>query len=333
MDSFFGRKRVKSDRPVARQPATSPNDLGANSVPYDKLAPPGRPPVPISAPITNPTLTANGTEFNVFNAQKARADRRTRDGPASPDGSPRTADSVTLYSDTASSSSASTLPGAASRQSAAAARRARQSGASTASGRTDRRSPSGPDFAALPASASANYPPTPTTRRPASGMTTRSDRTSRYAPSFASSQDSPSHHLSHAFDLRGMGGFHFPRPENDEEIEAMFEEIKETRDVSGSNMTLDQKWTMVHNAAQLKWDEERKRATQRRIGGEPNGGGPQAAGEGTPHWYIMKFLDKTITAKQAQGLTVSLRSREIGCVKPCNADAGMVLRSTRQLVQ
>lgn len=307
MDSFFGRKRVKSDR-VSNRVAPPPNELNLTSVPYDKLAPPGRSPIPISAPITNPTLTATGTEFNVYNK---RTGGRT---PVSPDGSPRTADSSTLYGDHASSSGASTTTAASSsRQSgAAAARRVRQSSSSTtSSGRTDARSPSGQDFVPLPASNSSGYPTTPS-RRPPSGMTTRSDsqRTSRYAPSFTSMTDShsPAHNFAVAFSLKDPGGFQFPRPERDEDIEAMFEEIKETRDVSGTNMTIDQKWTIVHNAAQMKWEEDKKRATQARYG---PGGGAQAAGEGTPHWYIMKFLDKTITVKQVQGLTVSLRSLEV----------------------
>jgi cytokinesis protein len=344
MDSLFGRKRPKGDRdqPKAqRVPSLGTAELSAHAVPYDKLAPSARPPIPISAPITNPTLTATGTEFNIHQIQKARADRErtyalanggsgagagTRQSSPAP--STSTGDSA-FYSDgPVSSSSASTMTAGSSRtSSAAAARRTRQSSASATS---SRRSPSGADFpsgAGSPHSTPPSaYPPTPTAgHRPMSGATARSDsnRSSRYAPSFTSA-DSHAHHphtqqLAQALGLREPGGFHFPRPERDEEIEAMFEDIKAARDVSGRNMTLEQKWTMVHSAAQLRWEEERKRAAAQaraRTAGEAGGGGGPPASqvvnaEGMPGWYIMKFLDKTITAKQAQGLAVSLRSMEI----------------------
>ena len=57
---------------------------------------------------------------------------------------------------------------------------------------------------------------------------------------------------------------------------------------------------------QLKWKEERQREEQ--IRKQPSNPGQL---EGTPEWYIKKFLDKTITPKQATGLSVSLRSNDI----------------------
>ena len=122
MDTFFGKKK---NRP--RQSSASTNELSERSVPYHKLGPPSRSPVTvntvsqglrsnpgavISAPMTNPTLTADGTELNKFAMAKQRADRERvyRDAspfgrPGSPSTSISTADSSTLYNDSESSAS------------------------------------------------------------------------------------------------------------------------------------------------------------------------------------------------------------------------------------
>src|ERR1700750_1843172 len=83
MDSIFGRKRAKT-----RQSSISGfAELNESaSAPYDKLPSP-RSPLPvgtisqgitagfISAPITNPTLTTDGTELNKFAMQRSKAER------------------------------------------------------------------------------------------------------------------------------------------------------------------------------------------------------------------------------------------------------------------
>ena len=84
METFFKRRT----RP-RQSSASGTQDLG--SVPYNQLAPPKTMPVTvstashgirnnpaavISAPITNPTLTANGTEINKFAQGRTRSEDR-----------------------------------------------------------------------------------------------------------------------------------------------------------------------------------------------------------------------------------------------------------------
>lgn len=89
----------------------------------------------------------------------------------------------------------------------------------------------------------------------------------------------------------------------------MFESVKRTRNLDLPHLSLEQKWHIVYNDEQIKWKERKAR--------EDQAGRQQDAGQSinplpeTPEWYIKKFLDKTITPKQASGLSVSLRSREL----------------------
>lgn len=66
---------------------------------------------------------------------------------------------------------------------------------------------------------------------------------------------------------------------------------------------------MVYNDEHLRWKEERAREEQSRRQKEM--GQPAQIMAESPEWYIQKFLDKTITPKQAGGLHVSLRSKEM----------------------
>ena len=64
----------------------------------------------------------------------------------------------------------------------------------------------------------------------------------------------------------------------------------------------------------MRWGEERRREEQAR---RQNDTGQAAAfSEGTPEWYIKKFMDRTVTPKQASSLQVSLRSKEMRSVSP-----------------
>ena len=74
-------------------------------------------------------------------------------------------------------------------------------------------------------------------------------------------------------------------------------------------LTIDQKWHIVYSDEQLRWKEEKQVEEQARR--QMESGAPPSIIEGTPEWYIKKFLDKTITAKQAGGLQVSLRGKEV----------------------
>jgi cytokinesis protein len=84
------------------------------------------------------------------------------------------------------------------------------------------------------------------------------------------------------------------------------------------NFNLEQKWQMVYNDEHTRWQEAQKGAVGRGRVYEGNDSVPTQTLEGTPMWYIKKFMEKTINHKQAQGLAVSLRSNDLGCVLlPC----------------
>ncbi len=133
MDTIFGRKKSR-----LRQSSLSGQDL--HSIPYDSVTP--GPPVSvsrqanISAPITNPTLTMNGTSLNVHTMQRSRVARErvyaatatSTPRSTSPHASIVTDDSSTLYSESTDSISNPPL---------SSARKLRQSGSSSG-----RRSPS-----------------------------------------------------------------------------------------------------------------------------------------------------------------------------------------------
>lgn len=298
MDTLFRRKGR------SRQFSVSTQDLNERSVPYDKLAPP----LPvntithrgISAPNTNPALTASGTEFNKFAFQRSRIyDQNGYElRPGSPSASVSTADSSTLYEESFVSPIPKQLP--QTPQSS----RVRLSQASLSS---TPRTPNDLGNHSLNASASS------VTIRPTSTATTRSEasRSSRYAPSLSASESSSHHSLFyHSRSHHGPETFHFPRPETNAEIEALFENVKRTRDLSGSldDLSIDQKWHMVYNDEQIRWAEEQSRK-QRELG---NSTGDVAQ---SPEWYLRKFMDRTITPKQAASLLVCLRSRELGWFK------------------
>jgi len=308
MDSLFGRKK---NRP--RQFSGSIQGLDERSVPYHKLGPAPRTPIPvgttnqglrgattnvISAPITNPTLTTNGTEFNTFQRPRDRtySSARPPQGSTSPSTSVANTDS-TLYNDSDKRSQHHS--------------KYSLSDASTSSGPM---SPSMTDFGHF--HPSHNGSNTQTARPPS--RTSRSDgRISQYTHSLAGSEHLAhySTHLSNQLHLhRHNPGeeFFFPRPENDEDIEALFENITRMRDLGPlPNLSVEQKWNMVYSDEQIRWKEERQREEQAKKQGES--GQPASIVEGTPEWYIKKFLDRTITPKQISSLEVSLRSKELRC--------------------
>ena len=311
MDTLFGRKKARP-----RQSSVSSQDL--RSVPYDRV--PAGPPIPvsrqavtstISAPITNPTLTANGTELNINSIQRTRAERERAYAAASvtslrsssPHASLRTDDSSTLFSE--SVDSISNPP-----PSAVAARKLRQSGSSTG-----RRSPSNHDtLPPIPATPSSP-PPSSTSAsfRPMSSATARSDNRSSRHTSQTESHSSHNHlHFPHLHKQGTMDDFNFPRP-SDEEIEAMFQHIVRTRDLSNlPPLTIDHKWSMVESDERLRWKEDKAREEQAKK--VPEQSRPGMIEEGSPEWYLRKFVERSITPKDASGLLVSLRGHELGCV-------------------
>jgi cytokinesis protein len=142
--------------------------------------------------------------------------------------------------------------------------------------------------------------------RPASGMTVKSDttRNSRYATTSDPSHSNLSFHLHHR---HSSESFHFPRPP-DEEIEILFEKVKQTRgDPKGlDKFTIDQKWELVKNDEQIRWKEHRIGEQSRKLHETGQSLLPQS-----PEWFIQKLMNRTITPKQASDLMVCLRSKEV----------------------
>lgn len=104
--------------------------------------------------------------------------------------------------------------------------------------------------------------------------------------------------------------FYFPRPAKDDDIEVLFENVKRTRDLGDMpGLSVEQKWHMVYNDEHIRWKEEKTRDQQTKR--QTQMGESTGLVENTPEWYIRKFLDKTVTAKQAGSLLVSLRSKEM----------------------
>lgn len=307
MDSFFSKKRTRP-----RQPSVS-QDLVDSAVPYNKLAPPQRSPLQagnmsqgirgpaapvISAPMTNPTLTANGTELNKFALAKQRQEREQayRDAspnrrPGSPTASVSTADSSSLFNDGESS------------RSRASTRRNRSESSYTMTEATTV-SPTSP------ASVTKSLTGEQGSSRPGSTYTYAGDdrRSSRYAPTLGTTDSRHSHLSSISSHLSRYGPseeFTFPRP-SDEEIDAFFENIRQSRGLGGISLSMDQKWAIVHSDEQVKWKEEKeqvKKLSETRA--------PLSLIERSPEWYLKKFLENTITVKEAAGLQVSLRSKEV----------------------
>lgn len=100
--------------------------------------------------------------------------------------------------------------------------------------------------------------------------------------------------------------FNFPRPEDDADIERMFDEVQLTRNLGNSkqlrNLPIDHKWLMVHNDELERWREEKKRLAL------AGAGSNTLAAKDSPEWYIKKFMDHTIQPKHLQSLKVSIRT-------------------------
>jgi cytokinesis protein len=109
-----------------------------------------------------------------------------------------------------------------------------------------------------------------------------------------------------------MDDFNFPRP-GDDEIESMFQNIVRTRDLTNlPPLTIEQKWNVVESDERLRWKEEKAREEQARKTLEQNRTG--VIEKGSPEWYLMKFMERSITPKGTSSLLVSLRTNEIRCV-------------------
>ncbi|KAI9837367.1 MAG: hypothetical protein M1837_003004 [Sclerophora amabilis] len=79
------------------------------------------------------------------------------------------------------------------------------------------------------------------------------------------------------------------------------------------------KWTLVHQDRLTEWQGEQKRRTHARqtmLGSDGQFGAQgRADEEGSPEWFVKRLMDDTVTAKQLQSLSVSLRTQPISWVK------------------
>ncbi|KAG8817543.1 hypothetical protein FRC18_000457 [Serendipita sp. 400] len=350
MDALFGRKKLtKANRSIA-----SSSDLNDKYVPYDRMGA-GKTPMQvatvsqglrasgaISAPITNPTLTLEGTDLNLHTLGRHKQEReelyglastsagedQARDSPMSP--------TIKLKSRTKSFGE----NGSTSGQSSGGRRR----------GDSDVTTLSTPystgknfaDFGAYPISPTSstrsnNLPSNRSLATSAEQTMGSESGTARYAPSTLSNGSDTVHSMaSHLRDhlpqqvreslssLRHSyysatgsttgpsGEFHLERPDNPQEIDFMFERVKAERDLADTgNMTMDQKWGIVLAHEQDRWNsQKRKEATMRKTAGT-GPSAPTVYTKDTPEWYLKKFMDQTITAKHVGSLTVSLRTLPI----------------------
>ena len=272
---------------------SSVSDQDLRSVPYDS-DPAGRP-ISVSRPVVdanisepattpNPTVTADGVDLTM---QWAEAEGERADATTSTL-TPRFSYSSTLHSD---ESEATTINEQPNPLASFANLRLLQNG-----GLSARRSSSiHGSFRPL-----SPIPPTPSPPPSSSSAVL----------SFAPSSDLP-----HSHGQRITDGLNLSRP-GDEEIEAMFQNIVRTRDLGNlPPLTIDKKWSMVEGDERLRWKEEQAREGKARKILEQDRTG--MIEEGSPEWYLRKFMERSITPKGTSDLLVSLRTNEIGCVSHC----------------
>ncbi|KAG8899897.1 hypothetical protein FRB99_006387 [Tulasnella sp. 403] len=337
MESLFGRKKDR-DRTRPRQSSLTNADL--SSIPYNQTAPPSKPPTPvaslsqslrqsggstISAPITNPTLTSNGTELNKFTRPRHysndRMDMSTPEhyrgsaysgystssslSPGSPQkGNASWMSNTTLDPSTSSTTLASSRTSARGEFSSATSMMS-----SIVPSRSSRTEPGSYPSSVVSSPRMGLVPPP----RPPSSVTMRNDtnRVSAYAPSTTSTaSDSQSHHSHshphlHRLFHRHDEEFYAQKP-SPEEIEALFNQVLEERVVGdlNSNLDLDMKWKLV--VQHMRYGQDRAHSHK------GHGSSPVSVPEkNTPEWYLKKFIDHTITAKEVSGLGVSLRTMPV----------------------
>jgi cytokinesis protein len=338
MDSIFGRKKANRARGVS---LSNDSELDERAIPYDRLTSSGRPPIPvspngrptasmISAPMTNPTLTTEGTDLNIHSSL-LRDRRRTPDSSVTDgdwSGTTLATNGAGPSRNTLTSDSRASLNTVSSGGSRPRERRRETDNSSVASGTTSysthhtagspTKSGNMGDFGNLSRPSS----PRPTSsHRPTSSATLKSDfyrvsaaAAAKYAPSLATAASDISAHLAH-FHLphRNDEEFVFPRPENANDIETMFAQVKATRGMPENfNPNLDAKWTLVYQHELARWEDERRKMSEvkRQTAQGVVLGSPYS--KDSPEWYLKKFMDMMITAKHLASLAVSLRTFPIG---------------------
>ncbi|KAF2168124.1 hypothetical protein M409DRAFT_53438 [Zasmidium cellare ATCC 36951] len=121
--------------------------------------------------------------------------------------------------------------------------------------------------------------------------------------------------------------FQLHRPKDDKVIEKEFMELMHKRGWKSlpeqarrqmEAYPINKKWTLVHQDRLAEWQGEQKKRNMARntmvsIDGTNMIG--RFDEEGSPEWYVKKILENTITPKQLQSLSVSLRTQPIAWVK------------------
>jgi cytokinesis protein len=122
-------------------------------------------------------------------------------------------------------------------------------------------------------------------------------------------------------------GFNLQRPSDDRVIEKEFLDLMHKRGWKSlpeqarrqmEAYPINKKWTLVHQDRLAEWQGEQKRRMHARTTINADSGLGllgRADEEGSPEWYVRKVLDNSISAKQLQSLSVSLRTQPIGWVK------------------
>ena len=325
MEPIFGKRNTHRSHP--RQSSVS-GGLGQALRPVQYNHVPAGSPIPVSSsmmvgnisPLTkNPKFAGDGADLNIHTTQRSRAKRErvSYTVPTTPvprSGSPHdslvtagTEDSFALSSESTDTISDS--------HSSFSAGKIRQSGSSSGQRSTSIHDSSRvlptipPSPPSHPSSSSVNL-------RPTSSPATRSDnRSSRYTTQTEPHSSHSHHHFPHPDRHGTMDDFNFHRPD-DKEIDAMFQNIVRTRDLTNlPPLTIQQKWSMVESDERLRWKEEKAREEQARKVSEQSRTGMTE--EGSPEWYLMKFMERSITPKEASRLLASLRGHEVGCVSCC----------------
>jgi len=119
-------------------------------------------------------------------------------------------------------------------------------------------------------------------------------------------------------------GFHLERPEDDNIVEAQFlalmhkrgwQNLPEQAKRQMLAYPATKKWTLVHQDKLTEWQGEQKRRLHARqtVASADGHSGlfGRADEEGSPEWFVRKVMDDTITPKQLQSLSVSLRTQPI----------------------
>ena len=120
-------------------------------------------------------------------------------------------------------------------------------------------------------------------------------------------------------------GVNLTKPPDDRQIEQAFMDLMMKRGWNSlpeqarrqmEAYSINKKWTLVYQDRLAEWQGEQKRKHQSRYGPDLHGHSvDRTSEEGSPEWYVKKVMDNSITQKQLQSLSVSLRTQPIGWVK------------------